>query len=178
MFYVCEVTGFVDWLDKGFMYVRRVLKCALVCLWPEFDCPEVILCGWHDIKIQILINWLTCLFLKPVRVYWQILHATCQPVFNRTSLTELIHFGWTTGFNWGTQTNNKLDCFPVRKCRKLRITYFDVLPFLCNCTVIFCLFRLCAKHLRKAAFGPCMIFVDIIVVFIHQLLRTVIVRII
>ena len=30
MFYFCEVTGFVDWLDKGFIYIylRRVLKCA------------------------------------------------------------------------------------------------------------------------------------------------------
>ena len=26
-----------------------------VCLWPEFDCPEVTLCGWQDIKIQLLL---------------------------------------------------------------------------------------------------------------------------
>ena len=25
------------------------------CLWPEFDCPEVTLCGWQDIKIQLLL---------------------------------------------------------------------------------------------------------------------------
>ena len=25
-----------------------------VCLWPEFDCPEVTLCGRQDIKIQLL----------------------------------------------------------------------------------------------------------------------------
>ena len=25
-----------------------------VCLWPEFDCPEVTSCGWQDIKIQLL----------------------------------------------------------------------------------------------------------------------------
>ena len=26
-----------------------------ICLWPEFDCPEVTLCGWQDIKIQLLL---------------------------------------------------------------------------------------------------------------------------
>ena len=25
-----------------------------ICLRPEFDCPEVTLCGWQDIKIQLL----------------------------------------------------------------------------------------------------------------------------
>ena len=27
-----------------------------ICLWPEFDCPEVTQCGWQDIKIQLLTN--------------------------------------------------------------------------------------------------------------------------
>ena len=27
-----------------------------ICLWPEFDCPEGTLCGWQDIKIQLLTN--------------------------------------------------------------------------------------------------------------------------
>ena len=26
-----------------------------ICLWPKFDCPEVTLCGWQDIKIQLLL---------------------------------------------------------------------------------------------------------------------------
>ena len=26
-----------------------------ICLRPEFDCPEVTLCGWQDIKIQLLL---------------------------------------------------------------------------------------------------------------------------
>ena len=26
-----------------------------ICLWPEFDCPEETLCGWQDIKIQLLL---------------------------------------------------------------------------------------------------------------------------
>ena len=25
-----------------------------ICLWPDFDCPEMTLCGWYDIKIQLL----------------------------------------------------------------------------------------------------------------------------
>ena len=35
----------VLWTDltKG-LCIRRVLKCVF-CLWPEFDCPEVTLCG-------------------------------------------------------------------------------------------------------------------------------------
>ena len=28
--------------------------CILQTLWSEFDCPEVTLCGWQDIKIQML----------------------------------------------------------------------------------------------------------------------------
>ena len=26
-----------------------------ICLWPDFDCPEVTLCGWQDFKIQLLL---------------------------------------------------------------------------------------------------------------------------
>ena len=26
-----------------------------ICLWPQFDCPEVTMCGWQDIKIQLLL---------------------------------------------------------------------------------------------------------------------------
>ena len=50
----CEVIGFVDWLDRGLMY--KICEKSLemcICLWPEFDCPEVTLCGWQDIKIQL-----------------------------------------------------------------------------------------------------------------------------
>ena len=61
MFYVCEVIGFVDWLDRGLIYnIYRHILCEkslelCICLWPEFDCPEVTLCGWQDIKIQLLL---------------------------------------------------------------------------------------------------------------------------
>ena len=55
MFYVCEVTGFVDWLDRGLIYICEKSLEMCICLWPEFDCPEVTLCGWQDIKIQLLL---------------------------------------------------------------------------------------------------------------------------
>ena len=31
-----------------------------ICLWPEFDCPKVTLCGWQDIKVQLLLLLWTC----------------------------------------------------------------------------------------------------------------------
>ena len=33
--------------------MRRVLKYMCICLW-QFHCPEVTLCGWQDVKIQLL----------------------------------------------------------------------------------------------------------------------------
>ena len=33
-----------------------------ICLWPEFDCPEVTLCGWQTIKIQLLLITMTLVF--------------------------------------------------------------------------------------------------------------------
>ena len=54
MFYACEVIGFADWLDKGFIYEKNFKM--YISLWPEFDCPEVTQCGWQDIKIQLLTN--------------------------------------------------------------------------------------------------------------------------
>ena len=40
-----------------------------ICLWPELDCPVVTLCGWQDIKIQLLLLLLchcppcTCVYI-------------------------------------------------------------------------------------------------------------------
>ena len=56
MFYVGEVISFVDWLDRGLIYI-----CVYI---PEFDCPEVTLHGWQDIKIQLLLQ------LSIVHVQW------------------------------------------------------------------------------------------------------------
>ena len=39
MFYFCEVTGFVDWFDKGFIYMRRVLNCAFA-----YECVHACVC--------------------------------------------------------------------------------------------------------------------------------------
>ena len=54
MFYVCELIGFVDWLDRGLIYMWEEFRNVYL-LWSEFDCPEVTLCGWQDIKIQLLL---------------------------------------------------------------------------------------------------------------------------
>ena len=54
MFYVCKVIGFVDWLDRGLIYSEKNSEMC-ICLWLEFDCPEVTLCDWQDIKIQLLL---------------------------------------------------------------------------------------------------------------------------
>ena len=46
-----------NWLDRWLICIyicERSLEMC-ICLWPEFDCPEVTLCGWQDIKIQLLL---------------------------------------------------------------------------------------------------------------------------
>ena len=58
---VCFVFIFAKWLilwidlTNGLLYEKRFEMCN--CLWPEFDCPEVTLCGWQDVKIQLLTNY-------------------------------------------------------------------------------------------------------------------------
>ena len=42
LFYACAGIGFMDCLEKGFII--------------EFDFPDVTLCGWQDVKIQLLTN--------------------------------------------------------------------------------------------------------------------------
>ena len=45
-----------DWLDRGLIiYICEKSLEMCICLWPEFDCPEVTLCGLQDIKIQLLL---------------------------------------------------------------------------------------------------------------------------
>ena len=56
MFYVCELIGFVDCLDRGLIqYICEQSLEMCICLRPEFDRPEVTLCGWQDIKIHLLL---------------------------------------------------------------------------------------------------------------------------
>ena len=56
--YVCFT--FAKWLvlesdsTEGWYICEKSLEMC-VCLGPEFDCPEVTLCGWQDIKIQLLL---------------------------------------------------------------------------------------------------------------------------
>ena len=58
--------GFVDWLDRGLIYGEKSLEMC-ICLWPELDCPQVTLCGWQDIKIQLLLLHLSCAHQRPER---------------------------------------------------------------------------------------------------------------
>ena len=58
----CEVIGFVDCLDKGFVCMRRVLKCAFAYDQSLTVRRWVTLCGWQDIKIQLLIS---CILFEP-----------------------------------------------------------------------------------------------------------------
>ena len=57
--YVCFMfafmIGFVNWLDRGLRYICEKSLETCICLWPEFDGLEVTLCGWQDIKIQLLL---------------------------------------------------------------------------------------------------------------------------
>ena len=66
----CRLT----WLRVDIYIWKKSLEMC-ICLWPEFDCPEVTLCVWQDIKIQLLLlllssfivflwsEWFCCLFL-------------------------------------------------------------------------------------------------------------------
>ena len=43
--YVCEVIGVVDGLDRGLIHICEKSLEMRICLRPEFDSPEVTLCG-------------------------------------------------------------------------------------------------------------------------------------
>jgi len=47
LFYVYVGIGFVDW------YERFLCVCLLINSCNDFDCPEVTLCDWQDIIIQL-----------------------------------------------------------------------------------------------------------------------------
>ena len=68
MFYVCKVIGFVDWLDRGLIYICEKSLEMCICLWPEFDCPEVTLCSWQDIKIQFYYH--SCVWILKLSLVW------------------------------------------------------------------------------------------------------------
>ena len=52
----------IIWLEKEFIYMRRVLKCPFTY---EYDrvCSEVTLCDWRDVRVQLLTKWLYVLLL-------------------------------------------------------------------------------------------------------------------
>ena len=72
MFYVCKLIGFVDWPDRGSIYMQEEFRNVHLHL---FDCPEVTLCGWQDIKIQLqllITLWvLSQMFLGLTLLMWR-----------------------------------------------------------------------------------------------------------
>ena len=55
VFYSCEMIGFVDWLDRGLMYLWEEITNVYFAYDLSFDCSDMTLCGWQDIKIQLLL---------------------------------------------------------------------------------------------------------------------------
>ena len=57
--FICEKSFEIRFIcEKSFqLYVRTVLKCEFVMT--EFDCHDVTLCSWQDVKIQSLSHELT-----------------------------------------------------------------------------------------------------------------------
>ena len=56
-----------------------------IFLWPEFDCPEVTLCGWQDIKIQLLLLrraafWLGCWCMLLLFLMYNMVDSLCSAV--------------------------------------------------------------------------------------------------
>ena len=49
-----SVVSAVGWLEERFVSLRKFWNMTL--LTAEFDCPEVTLCSWQDVKIQSLAN--------------------------------------------------------------------------------------------------------------------------
>ena len=99
--YVCfvrEVIVFVDWPDRGLIYIYEKNLEMHVCLWPEFDCPEVTHCGWQDIKIQLLwcIQFYFFLWLLTYTPTW--LYEFCLSRHNIAVdwalIFRLLHLDW------------------------------------------------------------------------------------
>ena len=80
------VKWLVLWIDltKGlYTYIYEKSFEMWVCLWPEFHCPEVTLCGWQDVKIQLL-SWLCNFYfvfhmlqLFKKKIFLTVLFALC-----------------------------------------------------------------------------------------------------
>ena len=50
LYYVCVGIGSLDWLEKGYIYMKAFELIEVWLLMTEFDCPEVALCSWLDLK--------------------------------------------------------------------------------------------------------------------------------
>ena len=82
-----------------------------ICLWPDFDCPEVTLCGWQDIKIQLL---LLLLLLLPFPRLWCNLatekSCRCNNEINRNQF-EVPVVKW-----WWQDRWSEAHCVVIKQC--------------------------------------------------------------
>ena len=87
LFYQTRVTAFVypqgmrnDWFcrltwQRGWCICQKSLEMS-ICLWPEFDCPEVTLRGRPDVKIPLLLwHGLLCPKKKAEASMWVVTKA-------------------------------------------------------------------------------------------------------
>ena len=66
-------------INTGFVYYIYE-KNFEMCLWPEFDWYKVTLCGWQDIKIQLLTN---------LPLFWFFIHMSESRTVHAKSRCEL-----------------------------------------------------------------------------------------
>ena len=66
-------------INTGFVYYIYE-KNFEMCLWPEFDWYKVTLCGWQDIKIQLLTN---------LPLFWFFIHLSESRTVHAKSRCEL-----------------------------------------------------------------------------------------
>ena len=105
--YVCIGIGCVDWLEKRiyiYIYMRRVLKCEFA--YNRVCCPEVTLCGWQDINIQLLSvpNLYMPVFVwiwQDVKIQLLSVPNHCMPVFFVLYLWSTPRSVCTTSVDYG-----------------------------------------------------------------------------
>ena len=137
------------WEEIIYIYIYEKSLEICICLWPEFDCPEVTLCGWQDIKIQLL-----TVLTRRADVSWKALSVESSPwgtspwpeiALNQTYLAKTISqpSKWRAEVfvsDWGFQSGRlrrwnsfsaflftRSVCWPLRECSVQKL--FHAHPF-------------------------------------------------
>ena len=74
------VWAIVDWLEKRFMHGKSFWIVNLLVT--QLDCPEVTLCGWQDVRIQLLTNKMTVKWWINYQFTFSCCVGTVVPVFH------------------------------------------------------------------------------------------------